>query len=151
MPYIDVTKTSSSRIFIEYNPMLIMPGFVQGTESPIKEVSTFIQMENGPSGLVIFNESITTNYMVSQQFTGSANVNYFNQPLKLEINPYTSLLANYALNNNNTINLTIYHRFVNSMSTATDETGFTGTPLMTNFTAKRGGLFVNLNNQSPTF
>jgi hypothetical protein len=151
VPYIDVTRTSSSRLFIEYNPMLIMPAFVQGTESPIKEVSTFIQMENGPSGKVIFSESINTNYMVSQQFTGSANVNYFNPSLRFEINPYSSLLANYALNNNNTINLTIYHRFVDGMSNIATDTGFTGTPTMTNFTAKTGGLFVTLNNQSPIF
>jgi hypothetical protein len=151
VPYIDVTRTSSSRIFIEYNPMLIMPGFIQGTESPIKEVSTFIQMENTPSGKVIFSESINTNYMVSQQFAGSANVNYFNPSLRFEINPYSSLLANYAANGGFTINLTIYHRFVDIMSNVATDTGFTGTPTMTNFTPKTGGLFVNLNNQSPTF
>ena len=151
VPYIDLTKTSSSRIFIEYNPVLFMPGMVQGTESPIKEVSTFIQMENGPSGKVIFSESINTNYMVSQQFTGSANVNYFNPSLRLQIDAYNSLLKNYSTNNYNTINLTIYHRFVNSMSTVTTDTGFTGTPTITNFTAQKGGLFVTLNNQSPIF
>ena len=151
VPYIDVTMTSSSRIFIEYNPILIMPAMVQGTESRIKEVSTFIQMENGPSGLVIFNESINTNYMISQQFTASGNLNYFNPSLKFEINAYSSLLSNYALNGNNTINLTIYHRFVECLSNTATDTGFDGAPTMTNLTAKRGGLFVNLYNQAPTF
>jgi hypothetical protein len=131
--------------------MLIMPAMFQGTESTIKEVSTFIQMENGPSGLVIFNESINTNYMISQQFTASGNLNYFTPSLKLEINPYSSLLSNYALNGSNTINLTIYHRFVECLSNTATDTGFDGVPTMTNFTAKRGGLFVNLYNQAPTF
>jgi hypothetical protein len=99
----------------------------------------------------IFSESINTNYMVSQQLAGSANVNYFNPSLRFEINPYSSLLANYTLNGGNTINLTIYHRFVNGMSNIATDTGFTGTPTITNFSAKNGGLFVNLNNQSPTF
>ena len=147
---IDVTRTSSSKIFIDYNPLLLMSSMFQGEGPPIKEVSTFIQMENVPSGRVIFQESMTTSYMLSQQWESSSNLNYFNTPLRMEINPYTSLLTNYALNNGNTINLTIYHRFVDGAADAVS-TGFSNVSVITNLTPKTGGLYVNLINQSPIF
>jgi hypothetical protein len=150
IPAIDVTRTSSTKIFIEYNPLLLMSSMFQGEGPPIKEVSTFIQMENGPSGRVVFQESMTTNYMLSQQWDSSSNLNYFNTPMKLEINPYTSLLTNYNLNGNNTINLTIYHRFVDAAADALS-TGLSNVSVISNLTAKKGGLYVNLINQSPTF
>ena len=68
----------------------------------------------------------------------------------MEINPYTSLLTNYALNNGNTINLTIYHRFVDGAADAVS-TGFSNVSVITNLTPKTGGLYVNLINQSPIF
>jgi hypothetical protein len=150
VPRIDLTRTSSTKIFIEYNPLLLMSSMFLGQGPPIKEVSTFIQMENGPSGRVIFQESMTTNYMLSQQWASSSNLNYFNTPMKLEINPYTSLLTNYRLNNNNTINLTLYHRFVDGAADAVS-TGLSNVSLISNLTAKKGGLYLNLINQSPTF
>jgi hypothetical protein len=70
--------------------------------------------------------------------------------MKLEINPYTSLLPNYRLNNGNTINLTIYHRFVNAAADAVSS-GLSNVSVISNLTPKRGGLYVNLINQSPTF
>jgi len=88
--------------------------------------------------------------MLSQQWASSSNLNYFNTPMKLEINPYTSLLTNYRLNNNNTINLTLYHRFVDGAADAVS-TGLSNVSVISNLTAKKGGLYVNLINQSPTF
>lgn len=150
VPQIDVTRTSSSKIFIEYNPLLLMSSMFQGEGSPVKEVSTFIQMENIPSGRVIFEESMTTNYMLSQQWESSSNLNYFNTPMRMEINPYTSLLTNYAANNGNTINLTIYHRFVDAAADGMS-TGFSNVSVISNLTPKVGGLYLNLINQSPVF
>lgn len=148
-PYIDVTKTSSTRIFIEYNPMIVMSSMFKGPEPMIKEVSTFIQLENITSGRRIFGETITTNYMISQQSHTSGNSNYFNTPIRMEINPYSTFLSNYALNNSNTIDFTIYHRIVGAQSDGTS-TGFNSniTTLM-NLTPKVGGLYINLVNQSP--
>lgn len=133
-PHIDLSATSSTRLFIEYNPILIMPPLFQGTGSPIFEVSTFIQ--SGPN---ILTGSCLTNYMVSQQFTGGSN--YFNPSLRIEINPYTTTLGN---------NLTLCHRFVGAISDGS-ATGFSNISQITNFTSKQGGLFVNLINQSPQF
>ena len=147
-PYIDVTKTSSTRIFIEYNPMIVMSSMFKGPEPMIKEVSTFIQLENITSGRRIFGETITTNYMTSQQSHTSGNSNYFNTPIRMEINPYTSFLSNYALNNSNTIDFTIYHRFVAGTSDGTS-TGFSSVSTLMNLTPKVGGLYINLVNQSP--
>ena len=147
-PYIDVTKTSSSRIFMEYNPMLVMSSMFKGPEPMIKEVSTFVQLENITSGRRIFGETITTNYMTSQQSHTSGNSNYFNTPIRMEINPYTSFLSNYALNNSNTIDFTIYHRFVAGTSDGTS-TGFSSVSTLMNLTPKVGGLYINLVNQSP--
>jgi hypothetical protein len=148
-PYIDVTKTSSTRIFIEYNPMIVMSSMFKGPESMIKEISTFIQIENEPSGRVVFGETVTTNYITSQQSMASGNSNYFNTPIRMEVNPYTSFLSNYALNNSNTINMTIYHRIVDAQSDGTS-TGFNSNiNTIMNFTPKVGGLYINLTNQSP--
>lgn len=147
-PYIDVTKTSSSRMFIEYNPMLVMSSMLKGPEPMLMPVSTFIQMENVPSGRRLFSETVITNYMTSQQSLTSGNSNYFNSPIRMEINPYSTFLNNYTLNNSNTIDFTIYHRFVGATSDATS-TGFSSVSTLMNLTPKVGGLYINLINQSP--
>jgi len=147
-PYIDVTRTSSSRIFMEYNPMIVMSSMLKGPEPMIIPVSTFIQMENVPSGRRIFSETVTTNYMTSQQSLTSGNSNYFNSPIRMEINPYSTFLNNYTLNNSNTIDFTIYHRFVGATSDGTS-TGFSSVSTLMNLTPKVGGLYINLINQSP--
>jgi hypothetical protein len=149
-PYIDVTKTSSSRMFIEYNPMLVMSSMFKGPEPMLMPVSTFMQMENVPSGRRFFSETVITNYMTSQQSLTSGNSNYFNSPIRMEINPYSTFLNNYALNNSNTIDFTIYHRFVGATSDGTS-TGFSSVSTLMNLTPKVGGLYINLINQSPVF
>lgn len=133
-PYLDLTRTSSTRVYVEYNPVLVMPSMFQGTGSPILEVSSFIQQ-----GANLVPESLVTNYMVSQQFTGG--LNYFNPSLRLEINPYTTPLGG---------NITLYHRFVGANSDGISS-GFSNVSQIGNFTPKTGGLFVNLINQSPVF
>ena len=134
IPYLDVSRTSSTRVFVEYNPILIMPSMFQGTGSPIQAVSTFIQISGS-----ILPESVTTKYMLSQQWLPSNNSNYFNPSMRLEINPYLNSLG---------ANMTIYHRLVNANSDGAT-TGFSGPTDITNFTPKHGGLFINLINQSP--
>jgi hypothetical protein len=153
VPAIDVTRTSSTRLFLEYNPTLLFSTMRRGTgESLIKEVSTFVQVQSPAlQPPRIFPESVVTSYITSQHSqTSGGDSNYFTTPLRLEINPYSSFLSNYAANNNNPLNFTIYHRFVNANVTdAATQSGFSTTPFVTNLTRQRGGLYVNLINQGP--
>jgi hypothetical protein len=120
----------------------------KGPEPMLMPVSTFMQMENVPSGRRLFSETVITNYMTSQQSLTSGNSNYFNSPIRMEINPYSTFLNNYTLNNSNTIDFTIYHRFVGATSDGTS-TGFSSVSTLMNLTPKVGGLYINLINQSP--
>jgi hypothetical protein len=148
LPYLDLSPRASSRLFVDYTPMLIMPPLYQGVQPMIQEVSTFIQIQNSIIPTTIFGESVTTNYMTSQQNLASGNSNYFNTPIRMQIDPYGSLLSNYQLNNFNPLYFTIYHRFPNAQSNATD-TGFPSGSMMTNLTSQQSGLYINLVNQSP--
>jgi len=156
--YIDVTKTSSSRIFIDYNPALILSTMIFNSADrltnpmlPILAVSSFIQIENNLIPRQILPESVTTTYMTSQQVQPSQLSNYFNTPMRFEIDPYTSFLSNYTTNNTNTLNFTIYHRFLDARAPTASDTGFSSISSITNITPSRGGLYMNLINQSPTF
>jgi len=153
LPYIDTSRTSSTRIFVDYSPTLLFSTMTRGSgEGLIKEVSTFIQVQS-PSLQPprIFPESVITGYLTSQQSqTSGGDSNYYTTPTRLEINPYSSFLANYAANNSNTLNFTIYHRFVNAdVTDATTQSGFSTTPFITNLTSQKGGLYIQLINQGP--
>jgi len=151
VPYIDQSATSSTRIFVEYNPNLIISSIYQGPTSPILEVSTFIQVETPNVGLQIFGETVTTNYMTSQVVFPSVGSNYFSPSIRMEIDPYGSFLSNYYANGGNvgnTMLMTIYHRFPNANSSG-GSTGFSSVTDITNLTSKRGGLYINLVNRSP--
>jgi hypothetical protein len=153
-PYIDQTRTSSSRIFIEYNPNLIMAPLTGGNTSPILEVSTFIQVETVNIGRKIFGETVITNYMTSQIIDGDGvrQTNYFNPSIRMEIDAYGSFLSNYYANGGNignTMLMTIYHRFPNAnLGIGATATGFSNVNTITNLTSQRGGLYINLVNQT---
>jgi hypothetical protein len=151
-PYIDQTRTSSSRIFIEYNPNLIIAPLTGGNTSPILEVSTFIQVETVNIGRKVFGETVITNYMTSQVIGAGSQSNYFNPSIRMEIDPYGSFLSNYFANGGNignTMLMTIYHRFPNAnLSNLATETGFSNVNTITNLTSQRGGLYINLVNQT---
>lgn len=151
-PYIDQTRTSSSRIFIEYNPNLIIAPLTGGNTSPILEVSTFIQVETVNIGRKVFGETVITNYMTSQIIGAGSQSNYFNPSIRMEIDPYGSFLSNYYANGGNignTMLMTIYHRFPNAnLSNLATETGFSNVNTITNLTSQRGGLYINLVNQT---
>ena len=145
IPYIDMGTASSTRIFIDYNPVFLMSTMYNGTTPLIKEISTFVQVENPLISRRIFVETVTTNHMVTQNAGPS---NYFNTPIRFEMDAYNTVMSNYVLNNSNTVNFTIYHRFLDGRSDGTT-TGFSSVSSITNVTPKRGGLYINLINQSP--
>jgi hypothetical protein len=121
-------------------------------EGLIKEISTYIQIESPTlQPPRIFQESIITTYLTSQQSqTTGGDSNYYTTPTHHEINPYTSFLSNYADNNSNTLNFTIYHRFVDAdVTDAATQSGFSTTPFVSNLTSKVGGLYIQLINQGP--
>jgi hypothetical protein len=150
IPYIDMTSLSSTRIFIDYNPVLMFSTMVQGTGTLIKEVSTFLQVENNVIPRRIFSETVNTNYMMSQQFNNAMyinNSNYFNTNLRFEVDAYQTVMSNYVLNNSNSVNYTIYHRLCDASSDGFTS-GFSSVSSITNLTPKRGGLYINLINQN---
>ena len=153
IPHIDLTQTSSTRLFVNYSPSLFFSTMVRGpNESLIKEISTYIQIESPTlQPPRIFQESVITSYLTSQQSqTTGGDSNYYTTPTRHEINPYTSFLSNYVANNSNTLNFTIYHRLVNAdVTDAATQSGFSTTPYVSNLTSKQGGLYIQLINQGP--
>ena len=138
MRYLDTHTTSSTRMFIEVNPTFFFPSLVSPNANPIKEMSTYLQIQTGVSGRVLFQESINTKYVTSQVFSNATDSsNYFDTPIRMEINPYT--IATHVTNNApNTLNIAVYHRLVNSA------TSFTGDNEYTNRSAQ--GLYVQMMN-----
>ena len=150
MRYLDTRNTSSSRMFVEMTPSFFLPSLYQvpgidGDKKVIKEISSYLQLETVASGRVIFQESINTKYITSQVLDTSLS-NYFETPLRMEIDPYT-IASNVALNSPNTVNLTVYHRIVNGLSNGTSpgNAGFLGPAVnYDNRTSK--GLYVQMMN-----
>ena len=149
MRYIDTHTLNSTRMFIDLNPTFLFPPFYLQTgptiTNQIKEISTYLQIETGAiigSG-VLFQESINTKYLTSQVFYNDAtnSSNYFDTPIRMEINPYT--IADYVTQNpSNELNITVYHRLVDSATSFTDHGS--GNNLYTNRSAQ--GLYVQMIN-----
>ena len=152
-PYMDLTNTSSTRIFMDYRPQLFFSTMIAGNTSMIKEVSTFIQFSTTALGTRILPESVQTHYITSQVRTtndsGLALSNFFNTPMLLPIDGYSSFYGPLTSNGGISPNFTIYHRFV-QMQTAGTASGLSNASLfVTNLTPKNGGLFLNLQNAGP--
>jgi hypothetical protein len=144
--YLDTRATSSSRMLVEVQPSFFFPPLYQaagGDSNVVKEISTFIQLETVASGKVLFQESVNTRYLTSQVINTTMS-NYFDTPIKMEINPY-AIASNVALNLPLSTNLTIYHRIVNGLSTAVSS-GFVGPVTCDNRTSR--GLYIQLMNNT---
>ena len=103
----------------------------------------FLQIQTTASGRVLFQESINTKYLTSQVFTNATNSsNYFNTPIRMEINPYT-ISTNVSLNSPNTLNIAVYHRIINSGN------NFVGPNQYTNRTSQ--GLYIQMINNPQMF
>jgi hypothetical protein len=138
MRYLDTHTTISTRMFVDLNPTFLFETFESPSGNQIKEMSTFLQIETVASGRVLFQESINTKYLTSQVFANATfSSNYFDTPIRMEINPY-AILSNVNLNAPNTVNIAVYHRLVNSSAS------FTGLNQYTNNSAQ--GLYVQMIN-----
>lgn len=138
MRYLDTHTTNSTRMFVELNPTFLFESFVNSSDNQIKEMSTYLQIETVASGRVLFQESINTKYVTSQIFENVTSIsNYFNTPIRMEINPY-NIASNVNINAPNTVNIAVYHRLVNSSAS------FSGFNRYTNRSAQ--GLYVQMMN-----
>jgi hypothetical protein len=151
-PYIDFSRNSSTRLYVDYNPTLLFSTMFAGNTSLVKEISTFIQYENPSLTRRVLPETNVTNYITSQRSLADATPflsNSFDTPIRFNFDIYKSFYSTYTANNFNTVNFAIYHRIVNG---ATDgfTSGFSSLSSFSNFTPKSAGLFLNLVNQSPT-
>jgi predicted RND superfamily exporter protein len=126
MKYLDTHRTSSTRMFVELQPSFFFPPLYQvsgGDSNVVKEISSYLQLETVISGRVVFETSVNTRYITSQ-ITDTNLSNYFNTPMRMEINPY-EIASNVDRNSPSTVNLTVYHRIVNGLSNVANP-GFLG-------------------------
>lgn len=146
VPYVN-TVDSNTKLFVDYYPNLFFPPMGVGTESLVKEMSTFLQVQTTGSGTVVFPESVVTTYVTSQMSNANTS-NTYATPIRFELNAYDSLLASYAANSSNPFFISVYHRIVNGFSTITNETGFqsTGSQTVDILTPKPAGLFLQMCN-----
>ena len=145
MRYLDTRATSSTRMFIEMTPSFFLPALYQvtdGNQNVIKEISSYLQLQTVASGTVLFQESVNTKYITSQNINTSLS-NYFDTPIRMEINPY-NIASNVALNAPNTVNIAVYHRIVGGLSNAANP-GFQG-PTVNYENRTSQGLYVQMMN-----
>jgi hypothetical protein len=144
MSYLDTHTTSSSRMFVEMSPSLFFPQLLTaGTGlNVVKEISSYLQIQTPISGRVMFQESINTKYITSQ-LTDANSSNYFNTPVRMQINPYT-LATNVALNAPGTVNVAVYHRIVNGLSNLVANNGGFQGPTVNYDNRTSQGLYVQL-------
>lgn len=147
VPYIDTSAQSSTKLHLDVYPSFFFPSMYGGTTPLVKEVSTYLQVESGPLGKRILNETIHVGYITSQQANNSLS-NVYTQPITMQIDPYLSLLSNYTVNGGGPLYFTLMHRIVAGASNATSS-GFSTPHFVDNLTQKTNSMFIRLDNQSP--
>ena len=154
MRYID-NNTSNTRLFIEMHPTFFFPPMFQDEDvrSLSKELVSYIQLETPASGRVVFNESSNVKYLASQ-VTASNSSNFFQTPIRMEINPYT-LQSNINLNPLSNVNLTVYHKITDAVYSGSANSGFLSPSppeviRYDNRTNVKGGLYIQLMNNVQT-
>ena len=154
VPYMDFSQNSSTRLFVDYRPSLLFSTMRPGTTSLVKEMSTFIQYESPSLGRGVLPETTVTTYLTSQRSINDTTPflsNSYDTPIQFNFNVYKSFYNTYVLNNSNTVNFAIYHRVVNAMMDVTNtNSGFSSASTFANLMSKTSGLFINLQNASPT-
>jgi len=147
-------NTSNTRMFVEMHPSLFFDRMTQDPDvrSLTKQIVSYIQLETPTTGRVVFNESSNVRYMTSQITTdySSNTSNWFQAPIRMEINPYT-LQSNIALNLSNNVNLTVYHVIKDGLYEGGVNSGFPGGSLtFDNRTDLKTGLYVQMMNNTQT-
>jgi hypothetical protein len=157
MRYID-NHTSNTRLFVEMYPNFFFPSITQTQDSNnnylplVKEVVSYIQLETLTSGRVVFNESSNVSYLTSQIMDSNSS-NYFQTPIRMEINPYV-LQSNININLLTNVNLTVYHKITAGLYFSGSNSGFV-LPFLDqikydNQTNVKGGLYLQLVNSIQT-
>ena len=152
-----IHPNSTTKMFLELGPNYFLPRMFLGTSTPytlIKEFSTFVQYESASTGRQILPEASHGTLLTSQ----NSNVytsNYFNTPLKLELNTAT-LMSNYLTDGSNA-NYTVYHRIPGGMANLTQDAcetllgprgGFSNrAPTYDNRTSLTNSVFLHVCNQ----
>ncbi len=116
-PYLQyIQPNSTTKMFLEVQPNYYFQRMYLGTSTPynlVKEFSSFVQYESA-RGRQILATAATGGQMVSQM-SNAYTSNYFNTPLKLELNPH-EILSNVAQDGTDAAIYTLYHRIPGAMA-----------------------------------
>lgn len=125
--YLDRSPAATTKCFIEFSPSFLFDRFQTGTsESMVKEISSYVAI----AGMgTIFSESVVSHRIISQvSSTGLSNS--FQQMIRMEVNPYTSLSTNFT----GFLQVQVYHRIVDGIYPGgLTATGFVSTAGVTNY------------------
>lgn len=151
-----IHPNSTTKMFLELTPNYFLPRMFLGTSSPytlVKEFSTFVQYESAAGRQILPTASHGT--LLTSQNSNVYTSNYFNTPLKLELDTAT-LQSNYAVDGSN-VNYTVYHRIPGAMASLTQDAceiligprgGFSNrAPLYDNRTSLQNSVFLSVYNQ----
>jgi hypothetical protein len=158
-----VNPNLTTKMFLEVNPNYMFQRSLMGSQGNnytlIKPISTFIQYTSPTTNITLhLPESHCEVNMTSQQ-SNTWTSNYFDTPIKLEINT-TTVRNNFAIDGNNGY-YTLYHRIVGGMAELISDgycayligrSGFSNqTPTYDNRTPGRNGVYLHIYNQAAAF
>jgi hypothetical protein len=122
-----VHPNSTTRMFLDVRPNYFFPRMFQGTSSPytlVKEFSSFVQYQSARTGPQIMPSASIGGWMTSQRSNVYAS-NYFEAPLKLELDAAT-MMSNYLMDGAaGGGTYTLYHRIPGAMAELVDD-GYCG-------------------------
>lgn len=152
-----VHPNSTTKMFLELQPSYLFPRmFLSGTPpyTLLKEFSTFVQYQSPGRAPQILPTTAYGTYMTSQQ-SNAYSSNYFNTPLKLELDTAT-LTSNY-LQDSGFYPYTVYHRIPGAMASLINDGcdyllgargGFSNaTPTYDNIMSRSNSVFLHVYNQ----
>lgn len=152
-----IQPNSTTKMFLEFQPSYFFPRLFLGNTAPytlLKEFSTFVQYESPLYGKQILSTATHGTYLASQQ-SNIYTSNYFNTPLKLELD--TNVLRNNYIRDAYHVNYTVYHRIPGAMASLIQDGcdnfigargGFSNaTPLYENWMSRSNSVFLHVYNQ----
>jgi hypothetical protein len=159
-PYLRyIHPNSTTKMFLEVNPSYFFQRMYLGNSTPqnlIKEFSTFVQYESPRTGRQLLTTYGT--YMFSQM-SNAYSSNYFNTPIKLELNTAT-LMSNALTDGESGARYTVYHRIPGAMASLVPDGycgnnidargGFSNSQIVNvdNYTAAFNGVYLHVFNQN---
>jgi hypothetical protein len=158
-PYISYV-TAETKLILEAEPTYMLPRFFFGSDpypNLLKSISSYVKYTNRFTSTTILNESMNTDWIVSQQ----SNVymsNFFNKPMKLPISSGT-FAANWQADGALGY-YTLHHRIPGGMAELVpgDACGYAigmrggmsnTAPTFTNLTPPQNGAFMHVYNRGP--